>query len=80
MSEAKRTAYSRGAIRGEKDCVLPRRNSGRKGLRTPEAQFGAKRTAYSRGAIRGEKDCVLSQLRRKYRESHDFSVPGRNSD
>ncbi|WP_229389967.1 hypothetical protein [Methanosarcina sp. DH2] len=43
----------------EKDCVLPRRNSGRRGLRTPEAQFGAKRTAYSRGAIRSEEDCVL---------------------
>ncbi|WP_155395984.1 hypothetical protein [Methanosarcina mazei] len=25
---AKRTAYSRGAIRGGKDTVLPRRNSG----------------------------------------------------
>ncbi|MCC4770028.1 hypothetical protein FXV91_07390 [Methanosarcina sp. DH2] len=46
---AKRTAYSRGAIRGEEDCVLPRRNSERRGLRTPEAQFG-------RGAIRVPKN------------------------
>ncbi|WP_155398047.1 hypothetical protein [Methanosarcina mazei] len=46
--------------RSEKDRVLPMRNSGRKGPRTPDAQFGAKRTAYSRCAIRGEKDDGLS--------------------
>ncbi|KKG73077.1 hypothetical protein DU46_12845 [Methanosarcina mazei] len=36
----KRTACSRCAIRGEKDTVLPMRNSGRKGHRPPDAQFG----------------------------------------
>jgi hypothetical protein len=33
LSAAKRTAYSRGAIRGEEDGVLPRRNSGRGAIR-----------------------------------------------
>ncbi|MCC4772173.1 hypothetical protein FXV91_19005 [Methanosarcina sp. DH2] len=38
--------------RSEKDRVLPRRNSGRKGPRAPDAKLG-------RDAIRGEKDRVL---------------------
>jgi hypothetical protein len=58
-----KTVLLSGAKRSEKDCVLPRRNSGRRGRVLPrrnsgEAQFG-------RDAIREAKLCWLNPVFRK---------------